>query len=147
MSVIVVVSIVCLALATGRVAWDIHAAKRSPGRRTRRTPIADSEMSLHQACYGGRLERVRTLLATGADPNRQADTGEPWVYRADRRPRPLNCVAIAHVMTDAHVAIARLLVEHRAVVDATVLGDHAAECVGSEIDRRLVAVLEAARRP
>ena len=85
-------------------------------------------MSLHEACYLGRLDIVAELLASGADPNARADpTGREWICCAGRYPRPLNCVAIAWTMMEKHVEIARLLIEHGAVVDGSVLDDFTIE--------------------
>lgn len=103
-------------------------------------------MSLHKACYEGRLDIVVHLLASGADPNRPADpTERGWISCAGASPKPLNCVAIAWTMTQDHVEIARLLIEHRAVVDDTVLEDHTIEMVGGAEDAALRQVLDAAR--
>jgi ankyrin repeat protein len=103
-------------------------------------------MSLHEACYQGRLEVVAQLLASGADPNGPADrTEREWISCAGASPKPLNCVAIAWTMTENHVEIARLLIEHGAVVDDSVLHDHTIEMVGSTEDSALRQVLDAAR--
>lgn len=103
-------------------------------------------MTLHEACYQGRLDVVATLLANGADPNEPADpTEREWISSAGRSPKPLNCVAIAWDMTENHVAIARLLIERGAVVDASVLQDHTIEMVGSTADSALRELLDAAR--
>lgn len=103
-------------------------------------------MSLHEACYLGQVDVVAQLLASGADPNEPADpTGREWIAGAGGRPRPLNCVAIAWTMTDNHVEIARLLIEHGAVVDDSVLADHTIEMVGSTADSAFRRLLEAAR--
>jgi hypothetical protein len=48
-------------------------------------------------------------------------------------------------MTEDHVAIARMLIEHGAVVDETVLRDHTLEMVGSSADSALRELLESAR--
>jgi hypothetical protein len=48
-------------------------------------------------------------------------------------------------MTENHVEIARLLVEHGAVVDDSVLRDHTIESVGGTADAALRRLLEAAR--
>jgi hypothetical protein len=48
-------------------------------------------------------------------------------------------------MTEKHVAIATLLIEHGAVVDDSVLQDHTIEMVGSTADFALQQVLRAAR--
>lgn len=86
------------------------------------------------------------LLASGANPNEPADpTTREWVSSAGIRPRPLNCVAIAWTMTENHVEIARLLIAHGAVVDDSVLRDHAIEMEGSAADLALQSVLETAR--
>ena len=101
-------------------------------------------MSLHEACYQGRLDIVARLLANGADPNEPADpTTREWVS-CGGRPKPLNCVAIAWTMTEKHVAIARLLIEHGAVLDDSVLWDHTIEMEGSTADFALRSVLETA---
>jgi len=103
-------------------------------------------MSLHEACYLGQVDVVTQLLANGADPNEPADpTERHWIAGADGRPRPLNCVAIAWTMTENHVEIARLLIEHGAVVDDTVLGDHTLESAGSTVDAAFRRLLEVAR--
>src|SRR3989304_5256352 len=103
-------------------------------------------MSLHEACYQGRVDVVAQLLATGANPNEPADpAAREWVSCAGSRPRPLNCVAIAWAMTENHVEIARLLIEHGAVVDDSVLRDHTIEMVGGPTDSALRRILEAAR--
>jgi hypothetical protein len=47
-------------------------------------------------------------------------------------------------MTQKHVEIARLLLEHGAVVDDTVLHDHTIEMEGVTADFALRSVLEAA---
>ena len=100
-------------------------------------------MSLHEACYEGRVDVVTQLLASGADPNEPADpTEREWISSAGNRPRPLNCVAIAWTMTENHVEIARLLIEHGAVVDDSVLRDHTIEMVGGTADSALRRVLE-----
>ena len=102
-------------------------------------------MSLHEACYQGRVDVVVQLLASGADPNEPADpTEREWVSCAGI-PRPLNCVAIAWAMTESHVEIARLLIEHGAVVDDSVLRDHTIEIVGGTADTALRRLLESAR--
>lgn len=117
----------------------------SPGPR----PLGQREhggMSLHEACYQGRVEVVAQLLASGADPNGPADpTERQWISCAGASPKPLNCVAIAWTMTATHVEIARLLIEHGAVVDDSVLSDHTIEMVGSKEDFALRQVLVAAR--
>jgi len=103
-------------------------------------------MSLHEACYQGRVDVVAQLLANGADPNEPATpSAREWISSAGNRPRPLNCVAIAWTMTENHVAIATLLIEHGAVVDDSVLDDHTIEMVGGTIDSALRRLLEAAR--
>ena len=103
-------------------------------------------MSLHEACYQGRIDVVAQLLASGANPNEPADPYErEWISCAGSRPRPLNCVAIAGTMTEDHLEIARLLIEHGAVVDDSVLDDHTIEMVGGTTDSALRKVLEAAR--
>lgn len=102
-------------------------------------------MSLHEACYQGRIHVVAQLLASGANPNEPADPNERgWISCAGSRPRPLNCVAIAWTMTEDHVEIARLLIERGAVVDDSVLDDHTIEMVGGTTDLALRKVLEAA---
>jgi ankyrin repeat protein len=110
-------------------------------------PMHD-EMSLHRACYRGRLDVVARLLGSGADPNARADSSETeWISCAGPTPRPLNCVAIAWTMTEAHVEIAKLLISHGAVVDATVLGDFALEraSLDDPADVAFERVLEAGR--
>jgi hypothetical protein len=103
-------------------------------------------LSLHEACYQGRIDVVARLLANGADPNEPAAaSGREWISCAGSRPKPLNCVAIAWTMTDHHVAIAKLLIEQGAVVDDTVLDDHLVESMAGPADAALRAVLEAAR--
>ena len=87
-------------------------------------------MSLHGACYQGRVDVVAQLLASGANPYEPADpTARAWIS-CGGRPRPLNCVAIAWTMTENHVEIARLLIEHGAVVDDSVLRGHQRVGVG-----------------
>lgn len=104
-------------------------------------------MSLHEACYQGRLDVVAKLLANGADPHEPADASErEWISCAGGRPRPLNCVAIAWRMTEDHVKIATLLIDHGAVVDDSVLRDHTLEMVGDDIDQELHRVLIKARK-
>src|SRR4051812_3136817 len=101
-------------------------------------------MSLHEACYQGQVGVVAQLLASGADPDEPADpTEREWIAAAGDRPRPLNCVAIAWTMTENHVAIARLLIEHGAVVDDSVLYDHTIEMVGSTADSAFRRLLDA----
>jgi ankyrin repeat protein len=108
-------------------------------------------MTLHEACYQGRIDVVAQLLASGANPNEPADpAAREWISCAGSRPRPLNCVAIAWTMTENHVEIARLLIEHGAVVDDSVLGDHDIESadppwVEGTADSALRRILEAAR--
>jgi hypothetical protein len=48
-------------------------------------------------------------------------------------------------MTENHVEIAKLLIEHGAVVDDSVLRDHTIEMVGGTTDSALRRILEAAR--
>jgi ankyrin repeat protein len=104
-------------------------------------------MSLHEACYHGQVDIVAQLLASGVDPNEPADpTEREWISSAGSSPRPLNCVAIAWTMTENHVEIARLLIEHGAVVDDSVLLDHTIEMVGGTADSALRRLLEASRR-
>lgn len=103
-------------------------------------------MTLHEACYQGRADVVAALLASGADPNEPADrAAREWISSAGPGPRPLNCVAIAWTTTEGHVEIAKLLLEHGALVDDSVLQDLAIEKVGSTADAALQALLEAAR--
>jgi len=100
-------------------------------------------MSLHEACYQGRVELVAQLLASGADPNEPADASErEWISCAGGSPKPLNCVAIAWTMTENHVEVARLLIEHGAIVDDSVLRDHTVEMVGNTADSALRRLLE-----
>jgi hypothetical protein len=47
-------------------------------------------------------------------------------------------------VTENHVEIARLLIEHGAVVDESVLRDHTIEMVGNTADLALRRLLEAA---
>lgn len=95
-------------------------------------------MSLHEACYEGLVEVVRGLLRDGSDPNALAMPGaRAWVSSEGPAPRPLNCVAIAWALGPEHVAVARLLLEHGAVVTESVLRDLAAEGVGSDAERDL----------
>ena len=104
--------------------------------------MPDATNELHEACYVGDVARVRVLLSEGADANAPAAAGgRTWVSSAGDRPRPLNCVALAWCLGDAHVEIAQLLIAHGALVDATVLSDHGAEMVGSRADMALAAVL------
>lgn len=88
---------------------------------------------------------MRELLARGADPNGAAEAGgRAWVSCAGASPKPLNCVAIAWGLTENHVEIARLLIEHGAVVDESVRQDHAVESAGGENDRAFVRVISGA---
>jgi hypothetical protein len=88
---------------------------------------------------------VLRLLASGADPNAPADASERgWISCAGNRPRSINCVAIAWAMTANHVEIAKLLIEYGAVVDDSVLDDHAIEMVMCPSDSALRRILEAA---
>ena len=113
-------------------------------KKTRSTSPA--RLSLHIACYQGQVDVVTRLLASGADPNEPADPAEHgWVSCAGSSPRPLNCVAIAWTMTENHVEIARLLIEHGATVDDSVLSDHTLEMTGGTADSALRQLLEAAR--
>jgi hypothetical protein len=48
-------------------------------------------------------------------------------------------------MTEQHVEIARLLIEHGAVVDDSVLLDHSLESAGGAADLALRGLLEAVR--
>jgi hypothetical protein len=83
---------------------------------------------------------------SGANANAPAEPGgRQWVSSAGDRPQPLNCVAIAWSMTDAHVAIARLLIEHGAVVDDTVVQDHELEMTGGATDLALRDLLAGAQ--
>jgi len=103
-------------------------------------------MNLHEACYQGRVDVVIQLLEGGADPNEPADPAtREWISCAGRHPRPLNCVAIAWTMTENHLEIARLLIEHGAIVDDSVLEDHGLESAGGAADGALRRILEAAR--
>ncbi len=102
-------------------------------------------MNLHEACYQGRLDVVAQLLANGADPNQPADpTAREWISCLGDRPKPLNCVAMAWTMTENHVEIARLLIEHGAVVDDSVLDDHTIDMEGGAVDLALRRLLETA---
>ena len=95
-------------------------------------------LSLHEACYQGRLDIVRMLLATGIDPNCRASENErQWISAAGNQPKPLNCVAIAWGMMMDHISIAQLLIEHGAVVDETVIRDHEIESAGGNLDNLL----------
>jgi hypothetical protein len=90
---------------------------------------------------------VTELLAAGADPNGAANAStRVWISSAGSNPKPLNCVAIAWTMTENHVAIARLLIQHGAIVDDSVLTDHNLEMTGSAADIALQNVLAAAPR-
>jgi len=100
-------------------------------------------MDLHEACYVGRLDVVRQLLADGADPNAPASGERAWIS-ATNEPRPLNCVVIARAVTQDHVSIARLLIEHGAIVDESVLADHAAESMGGANDAAMGELLRRA---
>jgi ankyrin repeat protein len=84
------------------------------------------EWSLHEACYAGKLEAVRALLAAGADPNASAGDGDSqqWISAAGDRPRPLHCVAIAWEHTYDHVEIVKALRAFGAIVEETVLDDY-----------------------
>jgi hypothetical protein len=85
------------------------------------------------------------LLASGANPNDPADANDrEWISCAGNRPRPLNCVAIAWAITDEHLKIAALLIEHGALVDDSVLQDHTVEMVGIIHDHALHRILKAA---
>jgi len=53
-------------------------------------------------------------------------------------------VAIAWAVTENHVEIARLLIEHGAVVDDSVLRDHTIEMEGGAADLALRRLLETA---
>ncbi|MBK8172591.1 MAG: ankyrin repeat domain-containing protein [Sandaracinaceae bacterium] len=107
--------------------------------------VPEAQMSLHEACYRGRLARVKQLLDEGADPNAPANPDErPWVSSAGKAPRPLNCIAIAHSLTEDHVEIARLLIARGGRVDHTVLRDHDVEMLDRKLDRALRQVLLAA---
>ena len=102
-------------------------------------------MSLHEACYRGRVDVVAQRLANGADPNEPADPiAREWISCGGSRPRPLNCVATAWAMTENHVEIGKLLIEHGAVVDDSVLRDHTIEMVGGTADLALRKILETA---
>src|SRR2546423_13522279 len=94
------------------------------------------------------LDVATDLLATGIDPNGAAadPTTRVWISSAGSNPKPLNCVAIAWTMTENRVAIAKLLIQHGAIVDDSVLADHNLEMVGSAADLALREILEAARR-
>ena len=106
-----------------------------------------STISLHEACYQGRLDVVARLLAEGANPNEPADATErEWVSCAGGRPRPLNCVAIAWDMTECHLQIARLLIQYGGIVDDSVIRDHTIEMCGGPNDGVFREILEAARR-
>lgn len=118
----------------GQRALDLRALTRM----TTRTPA----QSIHEACFAGDLRSVRELLAAGVDPDMRAEPGgRTWISSAGADPRPLNCVAIARAVTEAHVEIARLLISHGAVVDDTVFQDHAVESTGSQHDAALETVL------
>jgi hypothetical protein len=54
-------------------------------------------------------------------------------------------VAIAWTITEDHVEIARLLIEHGAIVDDSVLDDHTIEMAGGTSDSALRRILEVAR--
>lgn len=95
-------------------------------------------MNLHEACFEGRLDVVSDLLEKGADPNARSEDTR-WIS-ASKHPRPLNCVAIAHAMTDDHVRIARLLIEKGARVDASMQTDLTAETIGGPNDAELLAL-------
>lgn len=97
---------------------------------------------LHEACYGGKVEAVRRLLLSGADPNAPAPTGgRTWISDEGAAPRPLNCVAVARAIGPEHVEAARLLLAHGGVVTASVLRDLDVEGVGSPIEAELRRVL------
>ena len=116
-----------------------------------RDPDVDGEglehgyMNLHEACKTESMSWP-DCLPTERTQNAPADpTGREWTSCAGASPKPLNCVAIAWTMTEDHVAIARMLIEHGAVVDETVLRDHTLEMVGSSADSALRELLESAR--
>ena len=112
------------------------------------SPPVRNRLSLHEACYQGRIDIVAQLLAGGADPNEPADPNErEWISCAGNRPRPLNCVAIAWTMTENHVKIASLLIEHGAVVTDSVISDHVIEMADPDgpNDIALRRILDAAR--
>src|SRR5207253_1183151 len=95
--------------------------------------------TLHEAAYQGRSDLVGQLLAAGADPDAPApEGGRRWISAAGPRPRPLNCVAIAWALGPGHVAVARLLLEHDAHVDETVLRDFNVESAGAVHDLELL---------
>lgn len=109
--------------------------------------LPTSAGSLHEACYQGDADAVRALLASGVDANAPAEPGgHEWISSAGT-PKPLNCVVIAWAMTDGHVEVARLLIEHGAVVDETVLNDHSVEMMGGARDLALHELLLAAYEP
>lgn len=103
-------------------------------------------ISLHEACYQGKLDEVRRLLTSGASPNEPATpAAREWISSAGPRPMPLNCVAIAWAMTDDHVEIAALLIAYGAVVEESVFEDHNVESVGSPQDAAFLRILSAGR--
>ena len=84
------------------------------------------ELSLHEACYEGRLEAVIYLLERGADPNGNAspDDWHQWISAAGAHPRQLHCVAIAWNYKPEHAAIAKQLIARGAIVEDSVLEDY-----------------------
>ena len=103
--------------------------------------------ALHRAVYDGDLERVRELVDGGADVTARAREGEGWITAMGACPRPLNCCAIAFTLTEQHLAIARLLIDHGAVVDESVYRDYLAESDGTELWSRLYVLLGKAATP
>jgi len=99
--------------------------------------------SLHEACFQGRLEDVKAFLDGGVDPNEPASESDGWVSSAGARPRPLNCVAVAWVVSPEHLEIARLLLERGAVVDWTVVEDLSIEMTMHGNAQRLLALFQA----
>ncbi len=103
------------------------------------TDSTGRSFTLRDACYVGNLEAVRALLAMGADASMTGpdEDGHAWISCGGDTPTPLHCVAIAWAHVPEHVEIIRLLVEHGAVIEETVLEDYWVE---TTLDERAIAV-------
>jgi len=108
------------------------------GQDDARRDVADPWWDLHRGAYFGRVDVVRRLLASGADPNEHHARDAGWVCG----PTPLNKAIVAWRVTAEHVEVVRMLLGAGARVEPHHIDDHRADSTGSLLDAEILALLE-----